>query len=110
MSDDLGRVLARTILLPLLSITLLAGCSDGKGTDVDCDLQQCAVTFQRGVSASASVFGMEVELVEVKDSLVTVTIGGNEITLPVSGDGQGLHVRELTEEQVVVVFPHNIAS
>lgn len=94
----------------LLSTALLAGCSDGKGTDVDCNLQECVVTFERGVDASASVFGLEAKLVEVKDGTVTVDIGGNEITVPASGQSEGVQVREITDAKVVVVVPHNIAG
>ena len=90
----------------LLSVGLLAGCSDSDGTDVDCNLQECTVTFQRGVDASASVFGLEAKLVEVKDGTVTIDIGGNTVTAPVGGEAEGVEVREVTDEHVVVVIPH----
>lgn len=94
----------------LLSTALLAGCSDGEGTDVDCNLQECVVTFQRGVEASASVFGLEAKLVEVKEGLVTLDIGGNQITVPASGQSEGVQVREVTDEKVTVVVPYTIGG
>ncbi|GAA1786649.1 hypothetical protein GCM10009682_06040 [Luedemannella flava] len=97
--------------MPLLfAFALLAGCSDGEGTDVNCNLQECTVTFQRGVEASANVFGLEAKLVAVEDGMVTLDIGGNRITVPTDGDAEGVRVREVTKENVVVVIPHNIAG
>ena len=111
MSVRRGRALARTIGLPLLlSAVLLAGCSDGESTDVSCNLQECTVTFQRGVDASASVFGLEARLVEVRNGMVTLDIGGNTVTVPVGGEAEGVRVREVTNENVVVVIPHGFAG
>lgn len=111
MSVRRGRALARTIGLPLLlSAALLAGCGDGEGTDVSCNLQECTVTFQRGVDASASVFGLEAKLVEVRDGMVTLDIGGNTVTAPAGGEAEGVSVREVTDQHVVVVIPHGIAG
>jgi len=94
----------------LLSAALLAGCSDGEGTDVNCNLQECTVTFQRGVDASASVFGVEAKLISVQDDMVTLDIGGNTVTVPVGGEAEGVTVREVTSENVVVVIPHGAAG
>lgn len=94
----------------LLSAALLAGCGGGEGTDVDCNLQECTVTFQRGVDASASVFGLEAKLTEVQDGVVTLDIGGNTVTVPAGGEAEGINVREVTDEHVVVVIPHNVAG
>jgi hypothetical protein len=93
-----------------LSVALLAGCGDEEGSDVDCNLQECTVTFQRGVDASASVFGVEAKLVEVKDGMVTLDIGGNSVTVPVGGEAEGVQVREVTAENVVVVIPHGVGG
>jgi hypothetical protein len=109
MPADLGRVVVRSIGLPLLlTAALLAGCGDGQ--DVDCDLQQCTVTFQRGVEASVNVFGLEAELVEVQNGAVVLDIGGNRLTVPMTGDSEGVQVSEVTDDRVVVVIPHNIAG
>src|SRR5688572_29916235 len=97
----LDRALARTIGLPLLlSAALLTGCGDSEGADVDCNLQECTVTFQRGVDASASVFGVEAKLKDVKDGVVTLDIGGSEISVPAGGEAEGVEVREVTDEHV----------
>ncbi|GAA1768064.1 hypothetical protein [Luedemannella helvata] len=68
------------------------------------------MTFQRGVEASAKVFGLEAKLVAVEDGMVTLDIGGNRITVPANGDSEGVQVREITEKNVVVVIPHNVAG
>jgi hypothetical protein len=97
--------------LPLLVwVALLAGCGDGEGADVSCNLQECTVTFQRGVEASASVFGLEAKLVKVQDGWVTLEIGGTTITVAVGGETEGVRVREVTSEKVVVAIPHGIAG
>jgi hypothetical protein len=111
MPVRLGRALARTAGLSLLlSAAVLTGCSRGEGADVNCNLQECTVTFQRGVDASASVFGVEAELTGVQDDVVTLNIGGNTVTVPVGGEAEGINVREVTDEQVVVVIPHDVAG
>jgi hypothetical protein len=103
--------LVQSIVLPLaLGAALLAGCGGGEGTDVNCNLQECTVTFQRGVDASASVFGVEARLVGVQDGMVTLEIAGGNVTVPVNGEPEGVQVREVTEEQVVVVIPSGITG
>ncbi len=100
--------LVRSIVVPLaLGAALLTGCGgDGEGADVNCNLQECTVTFQRDMDASASVFGVEARLVGVHDDVVTIDIAGNSLTIPANGEAEGVQVREVTEEQVVVVIPH----
>ncbi|MBX6749384.1 MAG: hypothetical protein IRY85_06850 [Micromonosporaceae bacterium] len=95
--------------MPLvLSAALLAGCGDGDGVDVACGLQECTVTFPRGVEASASVLGVEAKLVSVQDGWVTLEIGGTTVTVPVGGEAEGVQVREVTSEKVVVAIPHGL--
>jgi hypothetical protein len=106
-----GRAAVRTLGLPLvLSAVLLAGCGDGDGAQVSCNLQECTVTFPRGVEASASVFGVEAKLVEVRNGWVTLEIGGTTVTVPVGGEAEGVRVREVTSDKVVVAIPHGIVG
>jgi hypothetical protein len=103
--------LARSVLVPLaFGAALLAGCGDDNGADTSCNLQECTVTFPRGADASASVFGVEARLVGVRDNQVTLEIGGNNITVPVNGESQGIQVREVTNDRVVVVIPHDLGG
>jgi hypothetical protein len=99
----------RSFVVPLaFGAALLTGCGgDSEGADVNCNLQECTVTFQRGVEASARVFGVEARLVEVQDGTVTIDIAGNNLTVPANGEAEGVQVREVTDEQVVVVIPHD---
>lgn len=101
----------RKLGLPLVvSAALLAGCGGGEGVDVACGLQECTVTFPRGVEASASVFGVEAKLIKVENGWVTLEIGGTTLTVPVGGETEGVQVREVTSDKVVVAIPHGIAG
>lgn len=105
------RRLVIAILPMLTGAVLLAGCGgDGEGADVDCGLQECTVTFDRGVDAQASVFGLDVKLVKVDGQDVTLDVGGNSVTVPAGGQSEGIAVREVTADTVVVVVSHNVAE
>jgi len=79
----------------LLSLTLLTACNQSEGTDVDCGLDQCTVTFERGVDAKASVLGVEAKVVKVEGDKVTVEVAGEQLTLTVgqpATEAEGLQV------------------
>jgi hypothetical protein len=81
---------ARLAAALALGTALLAGCGDG-GSDVDCNLNACTVTLDRGVDAQASILGVDVKLVGVESSQVTLDVEGNQVTVPV-GDNSGTDV------------------
>jgi hypothetical protein len=56
------------------------------------------------------VFGVEAKLVEVRDGWATLEVGGTTVTVPVGGEAEGVRVREVTSDKVVVVIPHGIAG
>jgi hypothetical protein len=100
--------LAVSVATAALSAVLLAGCG-GEGSDVSCSLNDCTVTFDRGVDAKASILGVNVELVGVRDDQVTVKVADQEINVPVgSAEGEtqagGLNFRvhEVTGSSVVM--------
>jgi hypothetical protein len=62
----------------LLGLALLAGC----GSDnVSCGVDQCTVTIDRQVDASASVLGVEAKFVSADANTVTLDVAGEQIKL-----------------------------
>jgi hypothetical protein len=62
----------------VLGLALLTGCSSD---NVDCGLDQCTVTIDREVNASASVLGVEAKFVSADANTVTLDVAGEQITL-----------------------------
>ena len=84
----------------------VAGCSS-HGAHANCSVTQCTVTFDRGVtSASISVLGVQAKIIAVKNGSVTLTVAGNQVTIPVNQSAQvgGLQVtlKSVTASKVVV--------
>jgi hypothetical protein len=99
--------LARYTAAAVLSLTLLTACGGGEGSDVDCGLDQCTVTFDRGVEANASVLGVEAKVVKVEGDKVTLEVAGQQLALTVgqpATDVEGLQVtlESVTDSQVKV--------
>lgn len=69
--------LAAALSSAILGLALLAGCSD----NVDCGLDQCTVTMEKEVNASASVFGVEAKFVSADADTVTLDVAGEQISL-----------------------------
>jgi len=90
-------------MLGALALAPLAGCSS---ENVDCTVNECTVTFDRGVDAEASVLGVDVKLVGVQGDQVTVDIEGTEVNVPVNGqtdaEGFNISVQEVTDSKVVL--------
>ena len=70
--------LAALLVSATLGLGLLAGCSSD---NVDCGLDQCTVTIQREVNASASFLGVEAKFVKADANTATVEIAGEQIQL-----------------------------
>ncbi|MEV7226080.1 hypothetical protein AAFH96_27235 [Polymorphospora sp. 2-325] len=65
-----------------LAGAVIAGCSSSsEGASTQCGIDQCTVTFQRGVEANASIFGVEAKLVGVDGNLVTIEVAGQQLSL-----------------------------
>ncbi|MFC9872787.1 hypothetical protein [Nocardia salmonicida] len=92
----------------LLPLAVSACTMTGPGTTSECTVSGCTVTFDRGVSAKASILGIDAELVAVNGDLVTLSVGGQQITVPVgqsqASNGTDVRVSEVTDDKVVVVF------
>ncbi|MFA1548093.1 hypothetical protein [Actinomadura chokoriensis] len=103
-SFPLRRKLA-VIPFVLLPLGALAACG-GENSKTSCNVSSCTVTFERGVDASASILGVEAELVKVQGQLVTLKVAGQTVTVPV-GDGEqaegfDISVQSVTKDSVVV--------
>lgn len=72
------RRVAAALSSALLGIALLSGCSSD---NVNCGLDQCTVTIDRSVNASASVLGVEAKFVSADANTVTLEVAGEQITL-----------------------------
>jgi hypothetical protein len=100
--------LARLGAAALLSLSLLTACGgSGEGSDVDCGLDQCTVTFDKGMDAKASVLGVEAKLVSAEGDKVTVEVAGERLTLTAGQAGTeaaGLRVTldSVTDTQVKI--------
>jgi len=72
------RRVAAALSSALLGLALLAGCSSD---NVNCGVDQCTVTIDREVNASASVLGVEAKFVSADSNTVTLDVAGEQVTL-----------------------------
>lgn len=102
------RLITLSAFALLLPLAATACTINGPGTTSECTVSGCTVTFERGVSAKASVLGIEAELVSVNGDLVTLSVGGQQVTVPVgesqAANGMDVRVSEVTDDKVVVVL------
>ncbi|MEV4638922.1 hypothetical protein AB0J80_16365 [Actinoplanes sp. NPDC049548] len=73
-----GARLAALLASAALGLTLLGGCSSD---NVDCGIDQCTVTIDRSVNASAEVLGVEAKFVSADQNTVTLEVAGEQIQL-----------------------------
>ncbi|MEV0719278.1 hypothetical protein [Asanoa sp. NPDC050611] len=90
---------------------LLAGCSS-EGASTNCGLDQCTVTFDRGVQGNASILGVEAKFVQADANTVTLEVAGEQISLSTDGqavDVGGLQVSlsSITDSEVSVQIGRN---
>ncbi|MEU6558196.1 hypothetical protein [Nocardia nova] len=108
----------RLILVPLfaaLTVPTVACTVHGAGTTTECKVEGCTITFERGVDAKASVLGLEAKLEAVDGNQVTLSVGGQKMTVPVgesgtTDNGASVKVREVTDDQVIVDISTGIGS
>ena len=94
-----------TVASALTAFVLLAGCG-GQGSQTDCGLDGCTVTFPRSGEAVVSVLGVEARLVGVQDGTAQLEVAGQQITVPGGGETQAggftVAVEQVTDTEVVV--------
>ena len=94
-------------LLALLALTFggAAGCSR-EGSQTDCSLNGCTVTFPRTGGAEVSLLGIKAELVGVEGGNATLEVAGQTVTVPVGGEaaaeGFTVGVEQITDTEVIV--------
>lgn len=100
------RLIAALLLSAAASLGISACTATGPGARSECEVSGCIVTFERGVQAKISVLGVDTELTSVQGDLVTLSVAGQPVTVPMgeSGSVQGLNltVQEITQDTVVV--------
>ena len=89
-----------------LGAALLAGCSS-EGATTDCGLDQCTVTFDRGVQGSVNVLGVEAKFVGADGDKVTLEVAGEQLQLTVGQQaaevgGLAVSVDSVTDTDVQV--------
>ena len=97
------------------AVTATACTVHGAGTTTECKVEGCTITFERGVDAKASVLGLEAKLEAVEGNQVTLSVGGQKMTVPVgesgsTDNGASVKVREVTDDQVIVDISTGINS
>ncbi|RZT77603.1 hypothetical protein EV382_0752 [Micromonospora violae] len=97
-----------------LGLAVLAGCSS-EGASTDCGLDACTVTFDRGVEASASLFGVEAKLVGAENDQVTVEVAGEQLTLTMGqqaaeAGGFAVTLDSVTDQQIKIRVSRNPGS
>jgi hypothetical protein len=89
----------------LAALVLVAGCGGG-GSNVDCGLDGCTVTFPRSGDVVVSVLGVEARLVGVQEGTAQLEVAGQQITVPVGGETEAggfmVGVDRVTDSEVVV--------
>ena len=93
------------VLTALTALVLLTGCG-GQGSQTDCGLDGCTVTFARNGAAAVSVLGIEARVVGVEGGTAQLEVAGQQIAVPVGGETQAqgftVGVERVTDAEVVV--------
>lgn len=96
---------AAALVLTALTTLVLAGCGGG-GSQTDCGLDGCTVTFPRSGAAAVSVLGIEARVVGVEGGTAQLEVAGQQISVPVGGETQAqgftVGVEKVTDAEVVV--------
>jgi hypothetical protein len=101
------RVAASAVLALGLGLGTLTACS-GEGASASCtSTTACTVTFDRKAdTAKIELLGVSVELVSADDSSVTLSVGGQQVTVQnhasVSVGGLTVAVDDITPEKITV--------
>lgn len=96
---------ARNLLVVGLVALAVTACAAG-GSQTDCGLDGCTVTFPRNGVGEVSVLGVTAKLVGVDAGSATVSVAGRTVTVPVGGqsevNGFSVGVERVTDADVVV--------
>ena len=88
-----------------LGAALLVGCSS-EAASTDCGLDQCTVTFNRGVEGNVNVIGVDTRFIGANGDHVTIEVAGERLSLTVNQTtevaGLSVSVASVTDTQVAV--------
>ena len=103
--------IARFAAALALGAALLAGCSS-EGASTDCGLDQCTVTFDRGVQGEVDVLGVNAKFIGADGDQVTLEVAGEQLSLTVGQQaaevgGLAVSVDSVTDSQVAVRIGRN---
>ena len=94
-----------SVMSVLVACVFVAGCGGG-GSQTQCGLDGCTVTFPRSGEAAVSVLGVDARLLGVQDGTAQLEVAGQQITVPVGGEtevaGFRVAVDQVTDTEVVV--------
>jgi hypothetical protein len=94
-----------SVLSVVAAAVLVAGCG-GQGSQTQCGVDGCTITFPRSGQPAVSVLGVEARLMGVQDGAAQVEVAGQRVTVPVGGeasaDGFTVGVERVTDSEVVV--------
>ena len=79
-----ARRMLRPAVAALVATFLVGGCATS-GTQTNCGLEGCTITFPRNGDTSVSVLGVEARLVGVQNGTAQVAVAGQRVTVPVGG-------------------------
>ena len=95
----------RPAVAVLAATFVIAGCATA-GTQTNCGLDGCTVTFPRSGDTSVSVLGVQARLVGVQNGTAELLVAGQRVTVPVGGQadagGFTVGVERVTDKEVVV--------
>jgi hypothetical protein len=99
------RAVATALTVLALALGGATACG-GKGTDTNCSVDGCTVTFQRSGNSQVSILGVQARLLGVEGGVARLEVAGQTVTVPVGGeaaaDGFSVRVERLTDTEVVV--------
>lgn len=88
-----------------LGAALLVGCSS-EAASTNCGLDQCTVTFNRGVEGNVNVIGVDARFIGANGDHVTIEVAGERLSLTVDQAaevaGLSVSVASVTDTQVAV--------
>jgi hypothetical protein len=99
------RRAALSAMSVLTALVLVAGCG-GAGSQTECGLDGCTITFPRSGDVAVSVLGVEARLIGVQDGTAELEVAGQKVTVPVGGETQAgsftVGVERVTDTEVIV--------
>ncbi|WP_219414610.1 hypothetical protein [Pseudonocardia nigra] len=100
------RRAAVPVVTALTALALLTGCGGQGGSQTECGIDGCTITFPRSGEAAVSVLGVEARVVGVQDGIAQLEVAGQQISVPVGGETQvegfTVGVESVTDTEVVV--------